>query len=138
MEAIQLYLAGLANFSLYFALSLVFLVVFKFIYTLVTPYDDWKLVKENKNVAAAIGMAGAVVGFSLALAGAASNSVALLDFIVWGVVAILAQTLAFALVRFVFMPRIVQRITDNEISAGIVLAGTSIAVGLLNAACMTY
>ena len=60
------------------------------------------------------------------------------DFIIWAVVAIIAQSLAFALLRFTFMPKIAQRINENEVSAGVMLAGMSIAVGLLNAACMTY
>lgn len=138
MEAVQTSLAGITGFALYFSVSLALLLTFKFIYVLVTPHDEWKLVKEDKNIAAAIGFIGAVIGFAVALAGAASNSVSLIDFAVWGVVALVAQTIAFAIVRFVFMPKIVQRINDNEISAGIVLGGTSIAVGLLNAACMTY
>jgi len=138
MEAIQASLTGLINFALYFFVGLGLLLAFKFIYTLVTPHDEWKLVKEEKSVAAAIGFIGAVIGFALALSSAASNSVSLIDFVVWGVVALVAQCLAFAIVRFVFMPRIVQRINDNEVSAGIVLGGVSIAVGLLNAACMTY
>jgi putative membrane protein len=36
------------------------------------------------------------------------------------------------------MPKIAERIEQNEVSAGIMLAALSIAVGLLNAACMTY
>lgn len=131
-------LAGLLGFVAYFAISLVMLVVFKYVYTWVTPHDEWKLVKEDKNTAAAIGLVGAVIGFALALASAATNSVSLMDFVIWGVVALLAQTLAFAIVRFLLMPRIVQRINDGEVAAGIVLGGTSVAVGLLNAACMTY
>jgi putative membrane protein len=79
-----------------------------------------------------------VIGFSIALGGAASNSESLIDFAVWGVVGLIAQTVAFAIVRFIFMPRIVERINDNELSAGIVLGGISVAVGILNAACMTY
>ncbi len=94
--------------------------------------------KEEQNVAAAIGFAGAIVGFAIALGSAASNSVAIIDFIIWAVVAIIAQSLAFALLRFTFMPKIAQRINENEVSAGVMLAGMSIAVGLLNAACMTY
>jgi len=138
MQAIQTSLLGLADFASYFAVSILLLLSFKFIYTLVTPQDEWTLVKDNKNTAAAIGFMGAVIGFALALASAASNSLSLIDFVVWGVIALIAQTIAFAMVRFIFMPKIVQRINDNEISAGIVLGGTSIAVGLLNAACMTY
>lgn len=138
MEHVMNSLAGLGNFALYFGLSVVFLFVFKVVYAMVTPHDEWKLVKEEKNVSAAIGFGGAMIGFSLALAGAATNSLSLIDFAIWGVVAIIAQSLAFALLRFTFMPKIVERINNNEVSAGVMLAAMSIAVGLLNAACMTY
>jgi putative membrane protein len=138
MDLVMNSLSGLLNFGLYFTLSLVLLLVFKFAYTLVTPHDEWKLVKEQHNVAAALGLVGAIIGFALALGSAASHSVSLVDFLIWALVALVAQTIAFALVRFLLMPRLVQRITDNEIPAGIILGGTSIAVGILNAACMTY
>lgn len=136
MEALQHSIAGLGNFALYFLISLGALVAFKFVYTFATPYDEWKLVKE-KNMAAAIALSGAVIGFSIALAGAASNSVSIIDFLIWAVVALIAQLLAFLVVR-VIMPKITARIKDNEAPAGVVLAGVSVAIGLLNAACMTY
>jgi putative membrane protein len=131
-------IAGLGNFAIYFALSIVLLFVFKIVYAFVTPHDEWKLVKEEQNLAAAVGFGGAMIGFSLALAGAVTNSESLVDFVVWGVVAIIAQSIAFALLRFTFMPRIAERINDNEVSAGAILAAVSVAVGLLNAACMSY
>lgn len=138
MDMILDSLAGLTDFAIYFTLSIVLLFVFKLTYALVTPHDEWKLVKEQQNVAAAIGFAGAIVGFSLALASAASNSESIIDFTIWGAVALIAQLLAFALLRFTFMPAIAERINNNEVSAGVMLAGMSVAVGLLNAACMTY
>lgn len=138
MEIFMNSLAGLDNFAVYFGISIVFLFVFKIIYALVTPHDEWKLVKEEKNVAAAVGFGGALIGFAIALGGAASNSIALIDFAIWGFVAIIAQSMAFALLRFTFMPKIAERINNNEVSAGVMLASMSIAVGLLNAACMTY
>lgn len=131
-------LQGLSAFAIYFALSLVLMLVFKYVYTFITPHDELRLVKESQNSAAAIGLVGALVGFALALGSAASQSVSIIDFIVWAVVALIAQTIAFAIVRFLLMPRIVERINANEVSAGIVLGGVSVAVGLLNAACMTY
>lgn len=138
MELVMESLAGLANFALYFAISIVLLFVFKIVYAFVTPHDEWKLVKEDQNVAAAVGFGGAIIGFSLALAGAATNSASLIDFAIWGLVALIAQTLAFAILRFTFMPKIAERIVNNEVSAGTMLAAVSVAVGLLNAACMTY
>jgi len=134
----QALLFSVANFSLYFGLSLLFVIIFKVVYSFLTPQDEWKLIKEDKNTAAAIGFGGAIIGFSIALGGAASNSVSLLDFAIWGVIALVAQSLAFFVVRFIFMPKIVSRIIANEVSAGIMLAATSISVGILNAACMAY
>ncbi|MCV2886067.1 DUF350 domain-containing protein [Aestuariibacter sp. AA17] len=138
METLQASLAGLSSFAIYFAFSILLLFVFKVIYAFVTPHDEWALVKQDKNAAAAIGFGGAIIGFSIALAGAASNSQSLPDFITWGVIALIAQIFAFAILRFTFMPKIAERIIKNETSAGIMLASMSVAVGLLNAACMSY
>jgi putative membrane protein len=138
MDALLTSLSGLGPFLLYFSLSILMLLLFKWLYVLVTPWDEWKLIKENQNLAAAIALVGAFVGFSLAVASAAANSVSLLDFAVWGLIALVAQLMAFALVRLVFLPRIAERINEGQVSAGAVVGGLSVAVGLLNAACITY
>ena len=138
MDIILDSISGLDNFAVYFGLSIVLLFVFKVVYAFVTPHDEWKLVKDEKNTAAAIGFGGAIIGFCIAVAGAVTNSESLIDFAIWGLIALLAQTLAFAILRFAFMPKIAERIVNKEVSAGIMLASMSIGVGLLNAACMTY
>ena len=132
------FITSLAHFGLYFIGALIALIIFKMIYTLITPHDEWSLIKNDKNIAAAIGFGGGVLGFAIALSGVISNSVSLVDFAIWGLIALLAQAFAFAVVRFIFMPAIVKRIEEGEISAGIILAAASLAVGLLNAACMSY
>ena len=131
-------LSSVANFGGYFGLALLFVVIFIVVYSFITPHDEWKLIKDEQNTAAAIGLGGAIVGFSIALGGAATNSVSIIDFAIWSLVALIAQSLAFALVRFIFMPKIVARIIANEVSAGVILAAISIAVGILNSACMSY
>ncbi len=138
MELLLNLLAGLPNFGLYFGTSIAFVLVFKYLYICITPYDDWKLIKEGNNVAAAVALSGAFIGYCIAIAGAAKNSVSLIDFAVWGVVAMFAQFLAFAIVRFILVPKISEHIENNEIPSGIVLASVSISIGILNAACMTY
>lgn len=130
--------SGLVSFILYFSASIVLLIAFKYIYTWVTPHDEWKLIKEEKNTAAAIGFGGSIIGFVLAIASVISNSLDIVDFAIWSVVATFAQLVAYGLVRVLYMPKIVIRLQQGEVSAGIMLAVISIAVGLLNAACMTY
>ncbi len=137
MENYEL-LTGITHFAMYFGISIVFLIIFKSVYALVTPHAEWKLIKEEKNIAAAVGFGGAIVGFAIALSGAVTNSAGLIDFAIWGVIALIAQIVAFSIVRFIFMPKISFRIEANEVSAGIVLGATNVAVGLINAVCMTY
>lgn len=131
-------LTGILNFCLYFGGALVALIVFKYIYAFLTPHDEWLLIKEEQNSAAAIGFGGSIVGFSIALGGTISHSVSFIDFMTWAGIALLAQALAFAIVRFLFLKTLIQRIEKQEVSAGIMLACVSISVGILNAACMTY
>ncbi len=63
-------LTGITFFAMYFGISLLFLIIFKTVYGLATPHAEWKLIKEDKNTAAAVGFGGAIIGFSAALAGA--------------------------------------------------------------------
>lgn len=131
-------LSSVISFAIYFVGAIVALIIFKVAYAFITPHAEWKLIKEEKNTAAAIGFGGGIIGFALALSSAISNSVSLPDFATWALIALVAQSVAFAIVRFVFMPNIVRHIENDEVSAGVMLAAVSIAVGLLNAACMTY
>lgn len=129
---------GFIAFLMSFGTAIAFLLAFKFAYAMATPQKEWDLIKNQKNTAASIGFAGAIIGFALALASAANGSAGLLDFAKWGAVALVAQLLTFWIVRLFLIRDIQKRLEENEISAGVILGATSIAVGLLNAACMSY
>ncbi|WP_299292565.1 DUF350 domain-containing protein [uncultured Tateyamaria sp.] len=129
-------LTGLAPFLMYFGTALILLMIFMSIYMWMTPNDEVALIKEN-NAAASVVLSAAFLGFSIPLASAAANSVNLIDFIVWGIIAGIAQLLVFLVFRR-FYPLVAERITQGEIAVSIKLAGLSVTVGLLNAACMTY
>ncbi|SHI19687.1 DUF350 domain-containing protein [Ferrimonas marina] len=131
-------LEGLLPFLMYFATGLAAMVVFKVLYALLTPFDEWELVKKDFNTAAAISIGGALLGFTLALASAAEHSIAYTDFLIWAAVAMAAQLLTFTVVRFVLLPNIVSKIENNQIAGAVVLASINISVGVLNAACMSY
>lgn len=131
-------LSNIGNFALYFGSAIALLFIFKVVYAFVTPHDEWLLIKDQQNTAASIAFGGATVGFAIAVGGAASNSVAYLDFVVWALLALVAQLLAFVILKLTFMPKISERIENNETSAGVMLGLVSVAVGILNAACMSY
>ena len=128
-------LAGLPAFLLYFSLSLALLAVFLAVYLAVTPYSELKLIREG-NAAAAISLAGAIVGFVLPLARAVTQSVSALDLVAWGVVALVVQVVVFLLVGKL-VPRFAEAIRNGQIAGASFLAALAVAVGLLNAASMT-
>ena len=128
-------LAGLPAFLLYFSLALLLLGAFLAVYVTVTPYHELTLIREG-NAAAAISLAGAVIGFVLPLARAVTQSVSALDLVVWGFVALIVQVVVFFVVGK-FVPRFVEAIKEGRIAAAVLLASLAIGVGLLNAAAMT-
>ena len=130
------YVAGLPAFLAYFVSGLAVLAAFGATYIAVTPHRELTLIKGG-NGAAVIGFLGAILGFSLPLASAAANSVSIVDFVLWAVIGAVVQIAAF-FVASATMDHLPRRITDGEIPAGAWAGGIALAVGILNAACMTY
>ncbi|MBY3308530.1 DUF350 domain-containing protein [Rhizobium laguerreae] len=130
------YVAGLPAFLGYFAVGLAAYGVFAVIYTFLTPQKEVQLIRAG-NLAAVTAFLGALVGFSLPLASAAANSVSIVDYIIWAVVGILAQILAYYIANFT-MTDLHEKITTGDIAAGIWGGGIALVIGILNAACMTY
>jgi putative membrane protein len=130
------YLTGLPLFAAYFGLGLLLLGVFVVIYIRITPYHEVSLIRAG-NAAAAASLGGAVIGFVLPIASSIENSVSLLDMLVWAVVSLVVQLVAFFIARAI-VPTISRNVEQGQLASGIFLGAVAIALGLLNAACMTY
>ena len=124
------------DFLLYLAVALVLLAIFIAVYVRVTPYREIALIREG-NMAAAYSLSGAVIGFAIPLAAAIEHSVNLVDMAIWGLVALGVQVLAFVVVKLL-VPSIPRDIPADRTAAGFFLGALAIAVGVLNAACMSY
>lgn len=134
-----MFLESFLFFALFFLTAVAVVVLFLYLYAIVTPYDDSKLIFEEANSAAAIGFGGAILGLSIPLYSALVSSVSYVDFIIWAIVAMGIQ-LVFALVvtrlkgKFSFE----KLINEGNVAAGILMAFLSISIGLLNAGSMSY
>lgn len=124
------------DFLIYFALALVLLVAFTFIYMKVTPYNEIALIREG-NTAAAISLSGALLGFALPLASTVANAVNLTDLALFAVLATVAQLVVFVLARML-MPGLTASIERGNTAKATFLAAISISVGMLNAAALVY
>jgi putative membrane protein len=124
------------NFAAYFASAIALVFAFQFAYTSLTPHREIELIKQN-NVGAAISYIGALIGFILPVASTIAHSVDLLDFLTWATVAGTIQIATFLAFRQ-FYGDISARIQAGETAVPLKLAGVSVGIGILNAACLTY
>jgi putative membrane protein len=124
------------DFLAYLAVSLALLAAFVAIYIRVTPYREIALIREG-NMAAAYSLSGSILGFVIPLTSAIQHSVGLADMAIWGAIALAVQVAAFIVARILF-PAIVTDIPAGKQAQGFMAGALALAVGLLNAACMTY
>jgi putative membrane protein len=127
-------LSTLPNFLAYFAVGAGLIALFLWLYVNLTPQRDIALIRAG-NRAAALVLVGALLGFVVPLASVIAHSGAILDLIVWGVVALVVQLVGFIAARMV-LPHLPQAITDGNVADGIFHAGISLSLGILTAACM--
>ena len=125
---------SLPAFASYFITAIVLLGVFAVLYDLITPYNELALIREG-NVAAAISLAGAIVGYALPIAVSVAASHNIYVMIGWGVVACLVQLMAYIVARFA-LPQINLNIPQGKVASGIFLASLSLGIGILNAGCI--
>lgn len=129
-------LTMLPAFLAYFAVAIVLLALFLLVYLNVTPYHEVTLIRAG-NTAAAISLAGALLGFAMPVANVIAHSDTLVDLASWGVIAGVIQILAYLAARLT-LPQLNQDIPAGKTAPAIFLAVVSLSVGLINAACMTY
>jgi putative membrane protein len=125
---------GLPVLLAHFAVTLALLGVGVACYNALTPFHEVGLVREG-NTAAGIVLGGNFVALAIPLAATLATSLVTLDIVVWGVVALLLQLVAFvAAARLI--PGLRGMIEQNNTAAACMLVGIQVAVALLNAGAM--
>jgi len=125
---------GLPMLLLQFLLVLALLVAGIFIYMAVTPFHERDLLR-NGNPAAATVLGGALVALAIPLAALLATTAALLDILVWGVVAVLLQLLTVTILLHL-LRGMRAMIEAGQVAAAIPLVAAQLSIGLLNAAAM--
>ncbi len=132
--AIQSFVKGFPEFMLHGGVTLALLITGCIVHVLLTPMKEIKLIREG-NTSAAISLCAVIVGLSVPMAACLVTALSVWDLLIWGVVAILLQLLAFRVADLVLrdLPR---RIERNEIGAALVLAAVKIAAAMVMAAAL--
>jgi putative membrane protein len=129
---IQSFLAGFPVFMLHSSVTIAILVVGVWVYTAITPYPEFAMVRDG-NLAVAISLSGAVIGIAIPLAFCMAASVNVFDIVLWGVVTVALQLIAYKATDLLLrdLPR---RMQDGEIGAATLLVAIKLAVAAINAA----
>jgi len=127
-------LSNFPNFLAYFVIGAILIALFLSVYTRLTPHRELALIRDG-NIAAAVALNGGLLGFVIPLASVIAHSAMLIDLIVWGIVAMIVQLGGFLVAR-VLMPHLPQAVSEGKVSDAALLAGLSLSLGILDAACM--
>ena len=125
------------NFALYFGTALLAWGTMLALYARLTPYPEFRLVREG-NQAAAWSLSGTALGLALPLASLVAHAVSLADLATWAVVALLAQAALWWGARRLLFPDLREAILADRVSVGVLLGALSLGLGVLNAASLTY
>ena len=128
-------LTSVADYLIYLALSGVMLVFFFVVYTRCTPFDEVLLIRQG-NTAAAFSLGGAILGFSMTVASCILHTSNYLQFFGWATAALVVQLVAY-LVTTRCMAISKEHIESNNVAFGALLGVISVAVGAINAACIS-
>ncbi|HTY98857.1 MAG TPA: DUF350 domain-containing protein [Rhodocyclaceae bacterium] len=125
-------LDGILAFLTYLAASAALLAAFVAIYVRFTPYREFELIAHDNN-AAAITLAGAVIGFTLPLASCIYYTQSLAEMALWAAITCLVQLAVFLALR-----KQAKRIEEGHVASAIMVATFSVAIGVLNAVSISH
>lgn len=129
------YLENLPLFLTWFGLAVAMLVGFAFLYAMMTPWGEIRLIRQG-NLAAASSFSGAILGYAVVLASIISGATSRTDLVAWGLVGLAVQIVALGAARLLLGRGLRQHIRDGQVASGVFLGALSLAAGILNAATM--
>jgi len=129
---IQAFATGFPVTLLHIAVTTLILFLAVTLYVLLTPHREISLIRQG-NAAAAVSLAGVLVGLATPLAVSLSASTSVIEILVWGASTVVVQLLVFRLVDVV-LRGLPQRIQEGEVAAAALLVGAKLATALIVAA----
>ena len=133
--AIQSFLAGIPFLLSHFGVTVLMLVIGVFIYMWITSHDERALIREG-NTAAAISLAGAILGLAIPLAFCMASSVNVYDIVIWGIVTLVIQLATFWIID-IWLRDLSRRIEEGQVGTAILLVSVKLAVASINAAAVS-
>lgn len=124
--------SGLPVLLVQLLVTLVLLAIGVAVYSRITPFDERRLVADG-NAAAGLTYGASIAALAIPLAATLATNATVIDIVLWGVVALVLQLIAFAAANLLIRG-LHRQIEGGNVAAAAVLAGMQVAVALINAA----
>lgn len=126
---INAFVSGFPDFIVQLATALGLFVASLIIYVLMTPHKELELIRAG-NPSASLAFGGVIVGLAIPLGSCLAHAFGLWDLLIWGVVTLLLQLLAF---RFadIFLRHLPRRIAEGDVAAAVFLMSIKIGLALI-------
>ncbi|MBL8531960.1 MAG: DUF350 domain-containing protein [Hyphomonadaceae bacterium] len=123
------FVAGFPDFIIQLGVALGLFVASLIIYVIMTPHKELALIRAG-NPSASLAFGGVVVGLAIPLGSCLAHSFGMWDLLIWGVVTLLLQLIAF---RFadMFLRGLPQRIAEGDVAAAVFLMSVKIGLALI-------
>jgi len=132
---IQAFATGFPVTLLHASVTVAILFAAAALYVMLTPHKEITLIREG-NSAAAVSLAGVLVGLAVPLAVSLKASTTLIELALWGAATVLVQLLIFRIVDMV-LRGLPTRIQEGEMAAAAMLVGAKLATALILAAAVS-
>ncbi len=126
---INAFVAGFPDFIIQLGVAIGLFIASLIIYVLMTPHKELALIRAG-NPSAALAFGGVVVGLAIPLGSCLEHALGLWDLLIWGIVTLLLQLLAF---RFadMFLRGLPRRIAEGDVAAAVFLMSVKIGLALI-------
>lgn len=126
---VNAFVSGFPDFILQLGVALGLFIASLIIYVLMTPHKELELIRAG-NPSAALAFGGVVVGLAIPLGSCLEHALGLWDLVIWGIVTLLLQLLAF---RFadMFLRHLPRRIAEGDVAAAVFLMSVKIGLALI-------
>lgn len=126
---VNAFVAGFPDFIIQLGMALGLFIASLIIYVVMTPHKELALIRAG-NPSAALAFAGVVIGLAIPLGSCLAHSFGVWDLLIWGIVTLLLQLLAF---RFadMFLRNLPRRIAEGDVAAAVFLLSVKIGLALI-------
>lgn len=129
------FISGFDDYLVQLAVALAMFVMGLVAYVLLTPHKELALIREG-NPSAAVAFGGVVIGLAIPLSACLSHSFGIMDLVIWGVVTLLIQLIAFRVTDMILhgLPR---RIAEGDVAAALMVMSVKLGVAIILSGAVT-